>query len=165
MRRAKSDSASAVDRTGVASRSRWPSASLPPIETMRCDASEGSRPSCADSPAVVAPSTDRLVARLPAGSSAHLRALLPAGMRATNLSVDGATTAGLSAQLGRLPSDASHLIVSIGGNDALGHRDLLATPVRSTAEALSLFARRIAGFEADYRRAIVPVVTRGLPVT
>jgi lysophospholipase L1-like esterase len=95
----------------------------------------------------------------------HLRGMLPDGWKATLLAVDGATTARLNPQLERVPPDATHLIVSIGGNDALGHVDLLSLPVRSTAEALAIFADRVERFEKDYRRAIQPVVARGLPVT
>jgi lysophospholipase L1-like esterase len=94
----------------------------------------------------------------------HLRSLVPSAWRASLLAVDGATTRGLAAQLARVPSDATHLVVAVGGNDALGHRDLLTTPVASTAEALALFATRVGGFEADYRRAVAPVFARGLPV-
>jgi hypothetical protein len=84
----------------------------------------------------------------------HLRSLLPAPWRATLCAVDGSTTADLPAQLPRVPADASHLVVSIGGNDALMSSDLLDTPVRSTAEALELFGERVGAFEESYRRAI-----------
>lgn len=46
----------------------------------------------------------------------------------------------------------------MGGNDALGHFDLLSSRVASTAEALDLFDERLTRFEADYRRALVEVV-------
>ncbi len=95
----------------------------------------------------------------------HLSRVLRPPWRATLLAVDGATTSGLASQLRRIPADATHLVVSIGGNDALGHRDLLSTPVRSTADALALFNARVSAFEADYRRAVAPVFERKLPVT
>jgi lysophospholipase L1-like esterase len=97
--------------------------------------------------------------------AAHLRAAVPDGWRVTSLAVDGATTRGLAAQLARVPREATHLVISIGGNDALGHTDLLAMPVRSTAEALTLFSTRVRGFEADYRAAVAPAFTLALPVT
>jgi hypothetical protein len=95
----------------------------------------------------------------------HLRAVLPSGWRASLCAVDGATTGGVRAQLGRIPPEASHLVVSVGGNDALRHTDLLALPVRSTTEALELFGERVERFEADYRAALGGVLTRGLPTT
>lgn len=88
----------------------------------------------------------------------HLRTLLPAPWTTTLLAVDGATTGGLAAQTARVPRDATHIVVSIGGNDALGHSDLLRTAVRSTAEALALFATRAARFETNYRDALRDVL-------
>jgi hypothetical protein len=84
----------------------------------------------------------------------HLRQLLPAAWRATLCAVDGSTTADLSEQFARVPSDGSHVVISIGGNDALLNSDLLGTSVSSTAEALTLFGDRISRFERAYRAAI-----------
>jgi hypothetical protein len=95
----------------------------------------------------------------------HLRTILPAGHKVTLCAVDGDTTAGIAAQLKRVPRGATHLFVSVGGNDALHNSDLLAMPVRSTTEALSLFAGRIARFEADYRAAITSVRKLGCDTT
>jgi hypothetical protein len=95
----------------------------------------------------------------------HLRAVLPAGARATLLAVDGAVTQSLAEQVPRIPSDATHLAVSIGGNDALGQLDLLDAPAASTADALRLLGKAIGRFEADYRSAVRPVLGRGLPTT
>jgi hypothetical protein len=93
----------------------------------------------------------------------HLRSVLPPGARATLCAVDGATTAGLANQVKRVPRDATHLVVAIGGNDALGNADLLDWPVSSTAEALSLFADRVDAFDASYRAALAPVVALNRP--
>jgi hypothetical protein len=95
----------------------------------------------------------------------HLRALLPTGARATLLAVDGAITESLTEQVRGIPADATHLVVSIGGNDALDHLDLLDAPATSTADALRLFERAVGRFETDYRSALRPVIGRGLPVT
>jgi hypothetical protein len=95
----------------------------------------------------------------------HLRSLLPAGWKAMLLAVDGSTTADLPDQLGRLPTEASHLVVSIGGNDALGDYNLLTLPARSVSQALALLAERIAHFEARYRAAIGAALAPGLPTT
>src|SRR4051794_37003703 len=66
----------------------------------------------------------------------HLRAILPAGWAATLCAVDGSTTRDLAGQIPRVPSEASHLVVSIGGNDALLNVDMLDAEVGSTGEAL-----------------------------
>jgi hypothetical protein len=51
----------------------------------------------------------------------HLRKRLPNHWRATLLAVDGSVASGVSRQLGGLPADATHLVVSTGGNNALDH--------------------------------------------
>lgn len=96
---------------------------------------------------------------------AQLRLALPDGWAATLCAVDGATTAGLPAQLDRVPADATHLVCSIGGNDALGNVDLLSLPAASSDEVLRMFARRVMAFERAYRAALEPIVAAGLPVT
>ena len=96
---------------------------------------------------------------------AQLRAVLPPGARATLCAVDGATTAGLSSQVARVPADATHLIVSIGGNDALHNIDLLSLRAGSSDEVLRTFARRLAGFEEAYQAALAPVLALRRPVT
>ena len=52
----------------------------------------------------------------------QLRLALPARYKVTLLARDGAVAADLPHQIARLPDDASHLVVSVGGNDALCHR-------------------------------------------
>jgi hypothetical protein len=84
----------------------------------------------------------------------HLREMLPPAWRATLCAVDGSTTADLAAQLAGVPPEGSHLVISVGGNDALLNSDLLTTPVRSTTEALVLFGERLGRFEEAYRAAI-----------
>jgi hypothetical protein len=91
----------------------------------------------------------------------HLRRLLPPRWRATLCAVDGATIARLAAQLRCVPDDASHLVVSIGGNDALMSRDLLSRRAGSGAEVLEAFAVRIAAFERAYRQAIDEAIALG----
>jgi GDSL-like Lipase/Acylhydrolase family len=90
--------------------------------------------------------------------AAHLLSLLPSSSRVTLCAVDGSTVEDLNRQTGRVPSDASHIVVSIGGNDALLNRDLLATAVSSTTEALRLFGQRVGRFETAYRAATQAVL-------
>ncbi len=92
---------------------------------------------------------------------AHLRSILPAPWQATLHAVDGSTTADLAAQAAEVAAGVSHVVISVGGNDALLSSDLLALPVASTTEALGLFAERIGGFEADYRRAVGAALALG----
>jgi lysophospholipase L1-like esterase len=96
---------------------------------------------------------------------AQLGALLPPGWRATLAAVDGAVIAGVARQLARVPADATHLVVSAGGNDALGHADILDRRASSSAEVLDRLADALASFERDYRALLPAVLARGLPVT
>jgi hypothetical protein len=91
----------------------------------------------------------------------HLRRLLPAGWSATLCAVDGSTTHGIAGQLQRVPALATHLVVAVGGNDALHNSDLLALPVTSSTQALTVFADRIDAFERAYRAAVTRVLALG----
>ena len=93
----------------------------------------------------------------------QVRRRLPDGSVATLLAVDGGTTRDVRDQLRLLPPDATHLIVSVGGNDALGHSDFLGAPARSTAEALMELADIGDAFERDYLAMLEGVLAHGLP--
>jgi len=95
----------------------------------------------------------------------HLRQLLPSTWSETLCAVDGATTSDMKSQCSCVPSDASHLVVSIGGNDAIMNSDLLDIDIASTAESLTLFSKRISLFESQYRAALGSVQELGRPVT
>jgi len=88
----------------------------------------------------------------------HLRGVLPNPWRATLCAMDSSAISGLPAQIAQVPSDASHLVVSIGGNDAILNSDVLNLPVSSTREALLLFGARVTAFETDYRQGISRVL-------
>jgi hypothetical protein len=87
----------------------------------------------------------------------QLNDLLPAGWAASLLAIDGSITDDIAGQVGGLPADASHLVLSVGGNDALQQAHRLLTPAASTEEALGLvadLADLAERFEHDYRAAI-----------
>ena len=84
----------------------------------------------------------------------QVRHILPTGWRASLLAVDGATTEDVPSQLQPVPPDASHLVLSVGGNDALMNSHILNTSVASTSEALAALGNVSQGFEKRYRRAV-----------
>jgi lysophospholipase L1-like esterase len=94
---------------------------------------------------------------------AQLRERLPDGWRATLGAVDGSTVAGLAQQLARIPEGATHLVISAGGNDALGYASILAAPSRSMTESLAQLADIGDAFQAHYRAAVENVLRRRLP--
>ncbi len=93
----------------------------------------------------------------------QVRRRLPQGSRATLAAVDGARMRDVPGQLRLLPGDATHLIVSVGGNDALSSSGFLAAPARSTAEALSGLASIGEEFERGYLAMLAVVLAQGLP--
>jgi hypothetical protein len=84
----------------------------------------------------------------------QLRDSLPAGWKVTLLAVDGHVTADVEHQIMRLPDDATHLIVSCGGNDALGHASILNQSAGSVAEVLEQFTSIRTSFQRTYRQMI-----------
>jgi lysophospholipase L1-like esterase len=94
----------------------------------------------------------------------QLREVLPGGWQATLVAVDGNVMADIPSQLARLPADASHLVVSVGGNDVLGISGLLEERTGSVAEALARIAAAREQFRAAYAAMLGAVTARGLPV-
>ncbi|HYP02416.1 MAG TPA: SGNH/GDSL hydrolase family protein [Pyrinomonadaceae bacterium] len=94
----------------------------------------------------------------------QFREELPRGWQATLRAVDGSRIRHVAAQAERLPADASHLVLSVGGNDALGHSRLLEGGARSMADALTQLAQVADDFELEYRSMLDGLVALGLPV-
>src|SRR4028119_2008353 len=76
-----------------------------------------------------------------------LRDRLAPGWLATLLARDGAVLAGGTEQTRRVPTDATHLFVSAGGNDALGWTGMVSESAASVAEALV----RLAGIRREFQ--------------
>lgn len=93
----------------------------------------------------------------------QVRERLPEGWRATLKAVDGDVTTDVQAQLRELPSDASHLVVSVGGNDALGQAGVLQQEARSVAEVMLKLSAIAERFEHSYGQMLNGVLSRGLP--
>jgi hypothetical protein len=77
--------------------------------------------------------------------------------------VDGSVTSGVERQLSQLPPDASHLVVSVGGNDALGYASILEAGARSVADAVDRLATVGERFGQNYETMLDRVLERGLP--
>ncbi|HYC02262.1 MAG TPA: SGNH/GDSL hydrolase family protein [Azospirillaceae bacterium] len=88
---------------------------------------------------------------------------LPPGWKAELLAVDGAVMAGVPGQLRRLPGDAGLLVVSAGGNDALGYSGILGQPATSMAEAVGRLAEIRTRFRRDYAAMLDAVTATGVP--
>ena len=95
----------------------------------------------------------------------QLRRILPAGWKATLLAVDGAIISDVPAQLKKIPRDATHLVVSAGGNDALAHTDLLDRRASSSAQVLGWIADAVEDFEQRYRKMLIELTGLRLGLT
>jgi lysophospholipase L1-like esterase len=93
----------------------------------------------------------------------QVQAKLPQGWKATLRAVDGAVTAGVLSQLSRVPTDASHFVVSVGGNDALRSSGILREQARSVAEVVGRFAVVQDEFARNYRAMLDRILERRLP--
>ncbi|HEY7313003.1 MAG TPA: SGNH/GDSL hydrolase family protein [Gemmataceae bacterium] len=93
----------------------------------------------------------------------QLRRSLPPGWRASLLAVDGDVVGDVSAQLERLPHDATHLFVSVGGNDALGEITILGESVSSVGDALELLRDVQVRFHDAYRKMLRTLCAVGKP--
>jgi hypothetical protein len=93
----------------------------------------------------------------------QVRAALPAGWSATLLAVDGAVTRSVASQISRIPADATYLVLSVGGNDALGASHLLGAASRTVGEAVLMLAEAQDRFARDYEQMLQEVLTQGVP--
>lgn len=90
---------------------------------------------------------------------------LPVGWRLQVLAEDGATTEDVLRQLERVPSQATHLVLSVGGNDALSDSQLLVAPVSAAFEAFDLLYAATEKFALNYRRVLKRCLEVGRPLT
>ena len=84
----------------------------------------------------------------------QLRTRLARDWNASLLAVDGAVVQDVMRQLARIPADATHLVVSAGGNDALASSGILSRPADSAAEVFAELADAQAQFQRDYREML-----------
>jgi hypothetical protein len=94
----------------------------------------------------------------------QLRRHLPDGWSGTLLAVDGAVTDDVERQLRGIPRDASLLVVSAGGNDALGEAHLLERNAGSVGEGLMVLAEAQLRFAERYSAMLNAVAATGLPI-
>jgi hypothetical protein len=94
----------------------------------------------------------------------QIRTKLPEDWQATLCAIDGAVTRDVERQLQTVPAGASHLIVSVGGNDGLQNISLLKEAARSVAEAMGRLAEVREQFARDYHMMLEAVMQHRLPV-
>lgn len=75
--------------------------------------------------------------------------------KATLLAVDGDVTSDVYAQLKMIPKDATHVFLSIGGNDALRIANILQQSTSTVGEAMEVFTEIRLDFQKRYRELII----------
>src|SRR5947209_5449630 len=83
----------------------------------------------------------------------QVRMLSPNGWKVSRLARDGAGSSDVLAQLKDLPPDATHLVISAGGNDALGASGVLDQGARSVGDVLVRLADVKDGFRTAHGTA------------
>jgi hypothetical protein len=94
---------------------------------------------------------DQLTSRLPDKWSARL------------LAVDGSVTSEVLTQLRKIPKTATHLVISSGGNDALGQEHMLYQEFSNAGEAFCALGTAARDFEQDYLALVQAAMKTGLP--
>ena len=89
---------------------------------------------------------------------------LPMGWQATLRAVDGDTTAKVQQQLHLLPEGTTHLVLSVGGNDALGCIASLNAPATSVKQALVTLTRMKSDFQANYQALLAKLKSAEIPL-
>lgn len=99
----------------------------------------------------------------------QVRNLLPSGWGASLLAVDGSTTANIPDQMQRLPKDCTHLVLSVGGNNALTEASRLGISFfgmtgEPNSKSLDSLADISDAFESQYRSAVDACLRPELPL-
>jgi len=96
--------------------------------------------------------------------AAQLKTLLPSDWQVTVLAADSALNADIATQLEQLPPDASHLVLSVGGDNALGLEAFFEDEADTVADALEQLNEIREDFTASYRKMLDGVLASKLPV-
>jgi hypothetical protein len=99
----------------------------------------------------------------------QVRGFLPSGWSVSLSAIDGSTTDNVAGQMQHLPKEATHLVLSVGGNDALMQASSLGislfgvpgTPTTGTLETLADISE---DFETRYRAAVEACLRPRLPL-
>lgn len=94
----------------------------------------------------------------------QLRAALPVGWKATLLARDRSIAADVPKQAQQLPDDATHLVLSAGGNDALQTSGILSMRAASGADVFVKLAEVREAFQAAYAKAVAAVLRARKPL-
>lgn len=89
---------------------------------------------------------------------------VPSDWKASLLAVDGDTSVQVPDQLKRLPADSTHLVLSVGGNDAISCLDMMGTPAVNLIGALGTLSKMLNGFEKSYKALMAELLSLNKPL-
>jgi hypothetical protein len=93
----------------------------------------------------------------------QLQDALAQGEKATLLAIDGSVIESIFSQLKKLPSDITHLVLAVGGNNLLSQMHTLSDPVQTVADALERVNQTVNTFRQTYHHMLETVLERRLP--
>ena len=89
---------------------------------------------------------------------------VPASWKVSLLAVDGDTSVQVPDQFRGLPPDCTHLVLSVGGNDALGCLDQMGIPVKNLIGALDFLSKMLRVFEQSYSALMAELLALQKPL-
>lgn len=96
--------------------------------------------------------------------SEHLQALLGRAGKVTLLAVDGHVAGDVADQLLAMPEGATHIALSVGGNDALESLPALEMSCSNVLQALKILGELQRTFANSHRSALLAALKPGLPL-
>jgi len=95
--------------------------------------------------------------------STQLASLLGDAHQVTVCAVDGSMTVDIGDQLGNIPDDVTHLIVSMGGNNLVDQLAYADAPANTTTESMIILGALSEQFRKNYRESLQDILKLGLP--
>jgi hypothetical protein len=84
--------------------------------------------------------------------------------KATLIAHDGDITTDVEGQLSLIPEDATHMVISVGGNDALMALNVFSFPAGTVNDALSILTKVRKDFQRECRAMLWQALSRQLPL-
>ena len=95
----------------------------------------------------------------------YLNDFVDKNTRAILLARDGATMRDVPRQIKKIPKEAAHIFLSIGGNNILNHLPFLEETGASVLEVLNKFYEMRKSFEKEYFTLLEKLKNIGIPIT
>ena len=97
--------------------------------------------------------------------SNQLQGLMDEGDKVSLLAVDGHVINNVEGQLRNLPNDTTHLVISVGGNNAMSKLNELSRTARNIGDGFLTFHDFRESFESDYINLLTNALSFNIPTT